>query len=458
MSIVRGKNQKCEALFDFDGASDEDLPFKKGDVLTVMNTSADPNWWVAKSKGGKEGMIPANYVELLPEGVGKLERSATLPRDASGKVGPMPWFHGKIARGTAEDLLKPYVDGTYLIRESTNYPGDYTLCVCFESAVENYRIQTIDGRITIDEEEFFKDLGKLIAHYKTDADGLCSKLKKAKNKEGGKEFKKSSFGSWEVEGKALEKANLLGSGQFGEVYQGTLKGEPVAIKTLKDSSGAAIDEFLAEAHVMTEMKHPNIVQFIGVATKTDPIMIISEFMAKGCLLDYLRSRGRAVITGGEQLGFTKDICAAMLYLEGKDFVHRDLAARNILLDVDTVAKVADFGLAKDSRFGKVDMGKLPIKWTAPEALRQKISTSKSDVWSYGIVMWEIYSYGRAPYPRMSQKEVVDQVATGYRMDKPDSCPSDLHTKVMAWCWEIDAKNRPSFKQLSDKLKKFTVAK
>ena len=126
--------------------------------------------------------------------------------------------------------------------------------------------------------------------------------------------------------------------------------------------------------------------------------------------------------------------------------------------MDTVAKVADFGLAKDSRFGKVDMGKLPIKWTAPEALRQKISTSKSDVWSYGIVMWEIYSYGRAPYPRMSQKEVVDQVATGYRMDKPDSCPSDLHTKVMAWCWEIDAKNRPSFKQLSDKLKKFTVAK
>lgn len=111
----------------------QDLPFKKGDVLTVMNTSADPNWWVAKSKGGKEGMIPANYVELLPEGVGKLERSATLPRDASGKVGPMPWFHGKIARGTAEDLLKPYVDGTYLIRESTNYPGDYTLCVCFES-------------------------------------------------------------------------------------------------------------------------------------------------------------------------------------------------------------------------------------------------------------------------------------------------------------------------------------
>lgn len=460
MSIIRGKNQKCEALFDFDGASAEDLPFKKGDVLTVLNTSEDPNWWIAKNKAGKDGMIPANYVELLPDGVGKLERSATLPRDVKGQVEPMPWFHGKIARGIAEEVLKPYVNGTYLIRESTNYPGDYTLCVCFDSAVENYRIQTIDGKITIDEEEFFIDLKQLIEHYKKDADGLCSKLTKPKIKEGGKELAntKVALAAWEIEGKSLEKRNLLGAGQFGEVFEGSYKGDPVAIKTLKDATPATIEEFLSEAHIMADMKHINIVQFIGVATKTAPVMIVSEFMAKGCLLDYLRSRGRAVITGGEQLGFTKDIAAAMLYLEQKNFVHRDLAARNILLDAGTVAKVADFGLAKDSRFGKVDIGKLPIKWTAPEALRQKISTSKSDVWSYGIVMWEIYSYGRAPYPRMSQKEVVDQVATGYRMEKPDSCPSDLYTKIMAWCWSIDAKDRPSFKQLSDKLKKFTVAK
>jgi c-src tyrosine kinase len=438
----------------------QDLPFKKGDVLTVLNTSEDPNWWIAKNKGGKDGMIPANYVELLPDGVGKLERSATLPRDVKGQVEPMPWFHGKIARGIAEEVLKPYVNGSYLIRESTNYPGDYTLCVCHDNAVENYRIQTIEGKITIDEEEFFLDLGRLIEHYKKDADGLCSKLVKPKIKEGGKELANTrvALASWEIEGKSLEKKELLGAGQFGEVFEGTYKGEAVAIKTLKDATPASIEEFMSEAHVMADMKHENIVQFIGCATKTEPVMIVSEFMAKGCLLDYLRSRGRAVITGGEQLGFTKDIAAAMLYLEQKNFVHRDLAARNILLDASTVAKVADFGLAKDSRFGKVDIGKLPIKWTAPEALRQKISTSKSDVWSYGIVMWEIYSYGRAPYPRMSQKEVVDAVATGYRMEKPDSCPADLHTKIMAWCWEIDAKNRPSFKQLSDKLKKFTVAK
>merc|ERR1712086_893082 len=123
--------------------------------------------------------------------------------------------------------------------------------------------------------------------------------------------------------------------------------------------------------------------------------------------------------------------------EDKNFVHRDLAARNILLSDKDVAK-------------------LPIKWTAPEALRQKVSTSKSDVWSYGVVMWEIYSFGRAPYPRMNQKDVVEKVQSGYRMEKPESCPKDLYDKVMKWCWEIDAKNRPSFKQLADKLKKFTV--
>lgn len=145
-------------------------------------------------------------------------------------------------------------------------------------------------------------------------------------------------------------------------------------------------------------------------------------VGQGNLLDFLRSRGRGGISPAVQLGWTKDINNAMTYLEEHNFVHRDLAARNVLLGDHLEAKVADFGLAKDSRLGQVDLGKLPIKWTAPEALKHKVSTSKSDVWSYGVVMWEIYSYGRAPYPRMNQKEVVEKVIEGYRMEKPESCP------------------------------------
>jgi serine/threonine protein kinase len=165
-----------------------------------------------------------------------------------------------------------------------------------------------------------------------------------------------------------------------------------------------------------------------------------------------------------QLNFSKDICAGMAALEKGGIVHRcglpawkgidphlspaqdanlitpspppphtpsDLAARNVLISEDNRAKVADFGLAKVSAMGETDAGKLPIKWTAPEVLRQKVSTSKSDVWSFGVTMWEIYSFGRSPYPRKSQKEVVDQVAKGYRMEQPEECPDvsgpNVHT-------------------------------
>lgn len=124
--------------------------------MTIRNTSEDPNWWLAQDARGKKGMIPANYVEL------KDGKTSTLPRDASGNLTPMPWFHGKISRDLAEDLLQPRQDGLYMIRESTNFPGDYTLCVCFQNNVDHYRIQTINGRLTIDEEEFFDNLEDMI--------------------------------------------------------------------------------------------------------------------------------------------------------------------------------------------------------------------------------------------------------------------------------------------------------
>lgn len=447
------KGERCTALFDFAGASPEDLPFKKGDKLTVLNSSEDPNWWLAKNKAGKVGMIPANYVEITSD------KAGGLPRNSSGHLEPMPWFHGKISRELAEELLTPRKDGLYLIRESTNFPGDYTLCVCFQGAVDHYRIHSIQGRLTIDEEEFFDNLEAMIAHYKADADGLSTNLSEPLVKRGGAEFKqeaKKGLNAWEIAARDLTRTTRLGDGQFGEVFEGIYKGNKVAIKTLKASGEAATEEFLGEAHLMTKLTHPNLVQLIGVVTSTDPVMIVAEFLSNGNLLDFLRSRGRSSITPAVQLGWTKNINAGMLFLESNNFVHRDLAARNVLLGENLDAKVSDFGLAKDSRLGQIDLGKLPIKWTAPEALKQKVSTSKSDVWSYGVVMWEIYSYGRAPYPRMNQKEVVEKVTAGYRMEKPESCPKDLYDKVMLWCWEIDPKNRASFKKLADKLKKFSV--
>nr|BAF02917.1 protein tyrosine kinase CSK [Monosiga ovata] len=440
------KGMKCEAAYDFNGASKEDLPFKKGDILTIENPTEDPNWWLVRDKTGRTGMIPANYVELIGSDT---KKTGTLPRDASGQLIPMPWFHGKISRELAESLLMPREDGLFLVRESAHFPGDYTLCVCFQDQVDHYRMQGKNGKLTIDEEVYFSSLEELVQHYEKDADGLCTRLRKPVVKQGGREFKIDArkFVNWEISPREIVKSAQIGSGQFGDVFEGLYRGQKVAIKTLKDVQGDAIDQFLLEADTMTRLRHKNLVQLIGVCTQGSPIMIVSEFMGKGCLLDYLRSRGRAVINLATQLGFCRDICAAMEYLEEQKFVHRDLAARNILLSDDGVAKVADFGLAKDSQLGVTDIGKLPIKWTAPEAIRLKVSTSKSDVWSFGVVLWEIFAFGRAPYPRMGQKEVVDAVVKGYRMECPDTCPKEVYDKIMMACWEIDPVKRPTFKTL-----------
>lgn len=426
---------KCEALFDFPGASADDLPFKKGDVLTIVDSTDDPNWWRVKNAAGKAGMIPANYVQ-------------EIARDPSAKLGPMQWFHGKISREQAEAKLgEEPQDGLYLVRESTHFPGDYTLCVMFKNTVEHYRVQGKDSKLTIDDETFFSSLEEMIKHYEQDCDGLCTKLTKPKIKSADQEISKAQLSKWEIVRDKIRQGALIGSGQFGDVFEGEYEGKKIAIKTLKDKDDAAVKQFLAEADLMTKLKHENLVELIGVSTQREPIMIVSEFMGKGCLLDYLRSRGRTVVTAQVQWKLCHDICLGMAYLESQNFVHRDLAARNILLSDDGVAKVADFGLAKDSQAGNVDSGKLPIKWTAPEALRQKVSTSKSDVWSYGVVMWEIYSFGRTPYPRMGQKDVVDSVLKGHRMERPEACPQAIYDKVMRACWEIEPVKRPTFKQL-----------
>lgn len=139
----------------------------------------------------------------------------------------------------------------------------------------------------------------------------------------------------------------------------------------------------------------------------------------------------------------------MEYLESKKLVHRDLAARNILISEDLVAKVSDFGLAKAERKG-LDASRLPVKWTAPEALKHGKFSSKSDVWSFGVLLWEVFSYGRAPYPKMSLKEVSEAVEKGYRMEPPEGCPGPIHA-LMGSCWEAEPARRPPFRKLAEKL-------
>ncbi|CAG2163597.1 unnamed protein product [Oppiella nova] len=424
------------ARYHFSGKAEEDLSFEKGDILTITHQTRDPNWYRARHVDGREGLIPANYIQKRSE----------------VKLNAMHWFHGKITRDEAEALLMPRADGLFLVRESTNFPGDYTLCVCFNNRVEHYRVIYKDNKLTIDEEEYFENLSQLVDHYIADADGLCTTLRVSVPKSGSFEFSVDSkafeAAGWVIKMHDLKLGEILGKGEFGDVLLGSLRGQKVAVKKLKDSSKAAQD-FLTEASLMTSLRHKNLVQLLGVVFDGPSICLITEFMAKGSLVDYLRSRGRHHVTKKDQINFATDTCAGMSYLESKHVVHRDLAARNVLISEDCIAKVCDFGLARDETFN-LEGGKFPIKWTAPEALRHNKFSNKSDMWSFGILLWEIYSFGRVPYPRIPLADVVKHVEKGYRMEAPDGCPVEVY-EIMKHSWDLEPEKRPTFSVVFKKL-------
>ncbi|XP_026862689.2 ephrin type-B receptor 3 isoform X5 [Electrophorus electricus] len=253
-------------------------------------------------------------------------------------------------------------------------------------------------------------------------------------------------------------------GEFGEVCRGRLKlpGRReiiVAIKTLKVGyTERQRRDFLSEASIMGQFDHPNIIRLEGVVTKSRPVMIVTEFMENGALDSFLRlNDGQFTVI--QLVGMLRGIAAGMKYLSDMNYVHRDLAARNILVNSNLVCKVSDFGLSRfleddpsDPTYTSSLGGKIPIRWTAPEAIAYRKFTSASDVWSYGIVMWEVMSYGERPYWDMSNQDVINAVEQDYRLPPPMDCPTALH-QLMLDCWVKERNLRPKFSQIVNTLDK-----
>ncbi|MBN3324574.1 EPHA5 protein, partial [Atractosteus spatula] len=266
----------------------------------------------------------------------------------------------------------------------------------------------------------------------------------------------------EIDASCIKIEKVIGIGEFGEVCSGRLKmpGKReicVAIKTLKAGyTDKQRRDFLSEASIMGQFDHPNIIHLEGVVTKCKPVMIITEYMENGSLDTFLRKNdGRFTVI--QLVGILRGIASGMKYLSDMSYVHRDLAARNILVNSNLVCKVSDFGMSRvledDPEAAYTTRGgKIPIRWTAPEAIAYRKFTSASDVWSYGIVMWEVMSYGERPYWDMSNQDVIKAIEEGYRLPPPMDCPVALH-QLMLDCWQKERSDRPKFGQIVNMLDK-----
>lgn len=446
------------ALFDYEQATTDDMTIKKNDPLIVMNKS-HPDWWLAKNLRTKQtGYVPYNYI--------------TSTDDLQIKE----WFFPNTSRREAERLLE-YLDndpGVFLIRESEQDQGKcYSLSILDyneekQRHTKHYRIRKIDsGGCFISTRNRFDSLDDLVIFYSRAANGLCRTLTTACPKV-------TSFVGfkdvWEEDRMNIELGQLIGSGNFGEVYKGLWRKRfVVAVKTLKindqekrnsKKEEAKKDEFRKELEIMKKLRHEKLVKLWCVCTIGEPIFIVTEYMCHGSLLKYMREAEGAHLQFKEIIDMAAQIACGMKYLEGSKCVHRDLAARNILVGERNIVKIADFGFAQmlnsndKLELSQDESNKFPVKWTAPEVFTVDPNTGlraytiKSDVWSFGILLYELITLGANPYPGMSHPQVIYEVKENmYRMPKPQGLCTDAYYAMMQKCWHEDPYQRPTFDSL-----------
>uniref|UniRef100_A0A8D2QBV2 Tyrosine-protein kinase n=1 Tax=Zonotrichia albicollis TaxID=44394 RepID=A0A8D2QBV2_ZONAL len=383
------------ALYDYEARTEDDLTFQKGEKFHIINNT-EGDWWEARSlSSGATGYIPSNYV---------------APVDS---IQAEEWYFGKIGRKDAERQLLCHGNsrGTFLIRESETTKGAYSLSIRdWDEAkgdhVKHYKIRKLDsGGYYITTRAQFSTVQQLVQHY---------------------------IGTW----------------------NGTTK---VAVKTLKPGTMSP-EAFLEEAQIMKRLRHDKLVQLYAVVSE-EPIYIVTEFMSQGSLLDFLKDGDGRYLKLPQLVDMAAQIAAGMAYIERMNYIHRDLRAANILVGDNLVCKIADFGLARlieDDEYTARQGAKFPIKWTAPEAALFGRFTIKSDVWSFGILLTELVTKGRVPYPGMNNREVLEQVERGYRMQCPGSCPPSLH-ELMVQCWRREPEERPTFEYLQSFLEDYFTA-
>ncbi|XP_076467767.1 tyrosine-protein kinase Btk-like [Babylonia areolata] len=430
------------AIYDYEPAEDGDLELCKGDQYQILDNSRE-HWWLAKNRKGEQGYIPSNYVKK------KFDLEI------------YDWYYKDLSRTQAEGILKQCSkEGCFLVRDSASTPGQYSLSVYTQDSttgvpVRHYHIRkTPEGKFFLSEQHVFVSIPEVITYHKHNAGGLVTRLKEPPHRSSKPTTAGFGHSQFEIDPSFLEIGEELGAGCFGSVHKGVFKGTYVAVKRIKEGTMGE-DEFIEEAKIMTQLNNKNLVQLYGVVTKQRPLCIVTELMRNGALNRYLqRHSARLKEQTGRLLDFCVQVSQGMAYLESRNFIHRDLAARNCLVGDNSQVKVADFGLTRyvlDDEYQSSAGTKFPVKWSPPEVLQYTRFSSKSDVWAFGVLMWEVFTCGQMPYHNKRNVDVVDYVVTqNRRLERPTNTPGVIY-QIMLRCWDKEADLRPSFKDLCSQL-------
>ncbi|KAJ8403646.1 hypothetical protein AAFF_G00349720 [Aldrovandia affinis] len=437
------KEEVVIALYDFDGVETQDLTLVQGEEYVIVEKS-DVNWYKARNNYGEEGYVPSNYVT----------------EKKLGHLDEYIWYCKNVNRNQAEQQLRNEdKEGGFIVRDSSS-PGAFTVSLYTKSAgegtnsIRHYHIkesQSVPKQYYLAEKHHFNSIPELIEYHQHNAAGLVARLRYPVAKQGRSAPSTAGFSyeKWEINPSDLTFMKELGSGLYGVVRLGKWRAQhKVAIKAIRE--GAMYEEdFIEEAKVMMKLSHPKLVQLYGVCTQQRPIYIVTEFMELGCLLNYIRQR-RGSFNTEALLGICQDISEGMEHLEKNGFLHRDLAARNCLVNDSLVVKVSDFGMARyvlDDQYTSSCGVKFPVKWSPPEVFNFCRYSSKSDVWSFGVLMWEVFTEGKMPFEQNPNHEVVMMVTQGHRLYRPKKATPNIYD-IMYLCWHEKPEERPTFAQIS----------